>query len=520
VGETPLLPWRLPGGTKVHAVVQLIVEHMHEIDVLTLTLYISVSSHGSDQSHKRRKPTQNVTVDSWREFGELQEEKEKLQQKNEELQQQQDEYREQIRDLQQQLNGRVYVSPQRCYATGKGLEVAVVRRPTTVVMHAVDVDGRECNKPLGSLECELVSEANKAVVGCEVEKKNSQYEISYQPTHRGKHQLNIRVEGVHIGGSPFSLVVKTPAHLRQKDLLVVSSLMLSIVLVTLTSVKSPIQRLGSPIQIICGIAPPIGVAVRDSGEIVVVEYGNHCVSIFDQNGTKIRTFGSEGSARGQFKGPFGVTIDSAGNILIADGSNHRIQKFTAEGKFITAVGRKGSGHLEFDLPVDIGFNPTNKKVYICDCHGHRVQVLNENLTFSSSFGRVGFDNGELHYPMAVAFDSTGSVYVTSRANSRIQIFTPEGIFLRKFGREDSGVEELSYPTGISIDSNDIVYVTDQSNHRVSVFTRQGRLVQSFGNNGTRLGEFNQPCGIAVDKSGLVYVSDALNKRVQVFNSLG
>ena len=485
--------------------------------LLTLTL---CSSHGLDQSHKRRKPTQNVIADREREVRGLLEEKEKLQQKNEELQQQQDEYREQIRDLQQQLNSKLYVSPQRCYATGKALEVAVVGKKATAVVHAVDVDGRECDKPIGSLECELISEANNAVVGCEVEKKNSQYEISYQPTHRGKHQLNIRVEGVHIRGSPFSLVVKTPAHLRLGYLLIVSSLMLSIVLVTLTSVKSPIQRLGSPIQIICGIAPPWGVAVRDNGEIVVVEYGNHCVSIFDHNGAKIRTFGTVGSAQGQFNGSFGVAFDSAGNILIADGNNHRIQKFTAEGKFITAVGREGSRHLAFYLPVGIGFNPTNKKVYVCDCYNNRVQILNENLTFSSSFGRKGFGNGEFHYPMAVAFDSTGSVYVTSRADSRIQIFTPDGKFLRKFGKKGSGVEELDYPTAISIDSNDIVYVTDQSNHHVFIFTRQGRFIQSFGTNGTRLGEFDQPSGIAVDKSGLVYVSDALNKRVQVFNSLG
>ena len=141
------------------------------------------------------------------------------------------------------------------------MEVAVVGRPTTIVMHAVDVHGRECDKPLGSLECELISEANN-VVKCKVEKKNSQYEISYQPTHRGEHQLNIRIEEVPIKGSPFTVVGKTPAHLRLGYLLVVSSLMLSIVVVALTSVKSPIQRLGSPIQIICGIAPPIGVAVK------------------------------------------------------------------------------------------------------------------------------------------------------------------------------------------------------------------------------------------------------------------
>ena len=333
--------------------------HDGSVHVLTLALYVSVSSRGSDQFHKRGKPAQNVAADRDREFRELQREKKELQREKEELQQQQNECQEQIRDLQQQLNGKAYVSPQRCYATGKGLEVAVVGEQTTLVVHAVDIDGRECDKPFGSMECELISEANDLVVGCKVEKKNSQYEISYQPTHRGNHQLSIRVEGVHIRGSPFTLVVKTPAHLRQRDLLMVSSLMLLIVLVTLTSVKFPIQRIGSPIQIICGISSPWGVAFRDNGEIVVVEYGNHCVSVFDHNGTKIRTFGTEGSAQGQLKGPFGVAIDSVGNILVVDTGNHRIQKFTAEGKFIGAVGRKGSGHLEFDIPVGIGFNPSN-----------------------------------------------------------------------------------------------------------------------------------------------------------------
>ena len=465
-----------------------------------------VSSRGSDQFHSR--PAQNIAADREREFKELW-------QKKEELQQQQNKYQEQIRDLQQQLNHKAYVSPQRCYATGKGLEVAVVGRPTTLVMHAVDEDGRECDKPLGSMDCELVSEANDVVVGCKVEKKNSQYEVSYQPTHRGQHQLSIRVEGVHIRGSPFTVVVKTPVHLRQRDLLWVSSVMLLIVLVTLTSVKFP-TPIRNPIGIIYGISIPWGVAVRDNGEIVVVEYGNHCVSVFDHNGKKMRTFGTEGSTKGQFKSPFGVAVDSAGNILVADGWNHRIQKFTAEGKFLKAVGRNGTRHLEFNLPAGIGINHKNKKVYVCDCYNHRIQILNEDLTFSSSFGQIGCGDGEFHYPLAVAFDSTGYAFISGRSNSRIQVFTPEGKFVRKFGKEGSGEGELYYASSIGIDSNDIVYITDQTNHRVSTFTSQGKFIRSFGTNGTRLGEFDQPCGIAVDKSGQLYVSDAINKRVQIF----
>ena len=92
-----------------------------------------------------------------------------------------------------------------------------------------------------------------------------------------------------------------------------------------------VKRPEPPTKIIKGVSEPWGVAVRSNGEIVVAEWGDHCVSIFDHNGKKIRTFGTYGSAQGQFNHSCGVAIDSAGNILVADKGNHRIQMFTAEG---------------------------------------------------------------------------------------------------------------------------------------------------------------------------------------------
>ena len=279
----------------------------------------------------------------------------------------------------------------------------------------------------------------------------------------------------------------------------------------------PIQRLGSPIKNIEGVSQPWGMAVRDNGEIVVAEYGSHCISIFAPNGKKMRTFGTLGSAQGQFYHPIGVEVGSGGNIIVVDGWNHRIQKFTAEGKFLTAVGRNGCAHLEFNFPAGIGINPNNKKVYVCDCHNHRVQILNEDLTFSSSFGNLGSGDGHFNYPWDVAFDNTGSTYIADSLNNRIQVFTPEGKFLRKFGKQGSDEGELNWPSSVSIDSNDRVYVADREvNHRVSIFTSQGEFVRLFGTEGARPGQFNYPHGIAVDKSGLVYVSNCNNHRVEIF----
>ena len=387
--------------------------------------------------------------------------------------------------------GKVYthpVSPERCYATGKGLEVATVGEQATAILHAMDADGKEFEHPLINTSCELVSDTGGPTVKAAVQKKEkNKYTISYQPTHRGRHQLHMKVEGVPIRGSPFGVVARLS-----------------------------IQKLGTPIKTIGGLNWPWGVAVNQRGDIIVVENSGHCISIFSSIGEKIRTFGSKGSAQGQFNEPRGVAVDGDGNILVADENNHRIQKFTAGGKFLTTVGQRGNKHLEFSHPFGVAVNHRNRKVYICDKGNHRIQILNADLTFSSSFGSYGSGDGQFNIPWDVALDSTGKVYVADAGGHRIQVFTAEGKFVRKFGKKGSGDGELNQPTSVSVDSDDIVYVTEYKNNRVSMFTSEGQFVRSFGTKGKGPGQFNYPCGITVDRDGLVYVSDTLNNRIQIF----
>ena len=383
--------------------------------------------------------------------------------------------------------GKIYscpVSPERCYATGKDLKVATVGEQATAVLLAIDADGEKFEQPLVNTSCELVSDTGGPTVKAAVqEKEKNKYTISYQPTHRGRYQLHIKVEGVPIRGSPFAVIA--------------------------------VKNLSIPISTIGGLNSPWGVAVNQRGEIIVVQCGGHCISIFSPSGEKIRTFGSKGSAQGQFNWPRGVTIDGDGNILVVDG-NHCIQKFTPDGKFLIAVGQIGSKHLEFSTPSGVAINHRNRKVYICDRLNHRIQILNADLTFSSSFGGCGSGDGQFNSPWNVAFDSTGNVYVADYGGHCIQVFTGERRFLRKFGKEGIHDGELNFPTGVSIDSDDIVYVTEDGNHRVSIFTSEGQFLRSFGTLGVGPGQFNGPRGIAVDREGLVYVCDGSNNRLQIF----
>ena len=374
--------------------------------------------------------------------------------------------------------------PSKCHATGKGLEVAVVGEKSTCILHAVNIGGMPCEE-LIKLDCELVSEIRDTKTSCSIERRQSQYKISYQPTIKGRHQLHIRVEGQHIRGSPFSVAVKLP-----------------------------VEKLGTPILTIGGMRKPCGVAINHRGEMVVTNMDSHRIHVLSPSGEKLWSFGTHGSGEGQFNEPGGVAVDGEGNILVADAKNHRIQKFTAGGQFLTAVGTEGSGPLQFAYPHDIAISD---KGYVVDYRNHIcVQVLNPDLTFSHTFGKKGSGKGQFQSPCGIACDSTGKVYVTDGDNHRIQVFTAEGKFLRMFGQRGQGRGELRWPIGIAIDTSGIVYVGDSWNNRVSLFTSEGQFVTSFGRRGEGPGEFNIPAGLALESSGVLYVCDYMNNRVQLF----
>ena len=371
------------------------------------------------------------------------------------------------------------VCPEKFYATVKGLEVATVGEQSTVTVHAIDAQGSKFAKPLPLISCELVPSSGERMK-CEVKpSKSSEYQVDYRPTRRGRHQLHIKVCDQHIRGSPFAVLA--------------------------------LRKLEAPTRTITGLNDPWGVAVDKRGQIIIAESGGHCISIYS-SGKKIRSFGQEGSARGQFLSPRGVAVDRAGNILVLVQGNHRIQKFTADGDFIASVGSKGSKPLP--SMVGIGISPS-EKVYICDDYNHRVQILNPDLSFPIVFGSKGSGDGQFQYPWDIAFDSRGNVYVADGGNNRIQVFTEKGHFLRKFGKKGRGDGELNWPASVAIDSDDVVYLSERDNHRISLFTSEGHFLRSFGTRGKGPGQFNQPRGIAVDKDGLVYVCDRANKRLQI-----
>ena len=336
------------------------------------------------------------------------------------------------------------------------------------------------------LEAQLVSRLTDQTTKCVVTKRGKgEYEISYQPTVGGAHQLHVRVGGEEVRGNPFPVTVKTP-----------------------------VDKLGTVIKPI-RVEGPWGVAVNKSGEVIVAKLEAGCVSIFSVTGDKLRTLDTRGTAVGGMKDPQGIAVDSEDNILVADRGNCRLLKFSRGGDLMAAVGSEGDGPGQFKRPMGVCVNSVNGKVYVVDHGAHCVHILNSDLTFSSKFGSEGSGDGQFNHPWDIASDSTGCVYVADFGNHRVQVFTSDSGYLRQFGKVGSGSGELSRPVSICVDSDDLVYVGESGNDRVSVFTSEGEFLKSFGSRGSKQGQFNGPYGITVD-GGAVYVSSRYNNRVQMF----
>ena len=70
------------------------------------------------------------------------------------------------------------------------------------------------------------------------------------------------------------------------------------------------------------------------GSIYVADSGSHKIQKFNGAGSFISSWGSNGTANGQFTGPLSITSDPTGKILVADSGSHKIQQFNGAGKFL------------------------------------------------------------------------------------------------------------------------------------------------------------------------------------------
>ena len=392
-----------------------------------------------------------------------------------------------IKDIHKSI-GEIQCSYHPSFVRVNDSQLPIVGKESTSTIFFEFPDGSPVPLPPSHISCYLTPPDNNQPIECTVKEstQSGQYNVVFTPITRGLHQLHVRVHDINIPGSPLGIPVSISPKMR-----------------------------GNPVKSITGLNRPWGIDVTDDGLMIVSEYYGHCITVLDREGKKIKSFGSQGSGRGQFKYPTGIAVTSNRTILVGDSHNHRIQELTMEGECIACIGEKGNGPLQFQYPKGIIINKTTGQVFVVDESNHRIQVLNPDLTFSYTFGSNGSGQGQFVYPRDVTLDSKGFVYVADIDNHRIQKFTPESRFVDMFGTKGPKPGQLNCPSGITVDDNDLLYVTEDGNHCVSIFTTSGEFIHCFGEKGNKEGQLNAPKEL-FDRYGCLYVCDYWNKRIEVY----
>jgi DNA-binding beta-propeller fold protein YncE len=245
-----------------------------------------------------------------------------------------------------------------------------------------------------------------------------------------------------------------------------------------------------------GFVWPVQMIAGPKNSLIVSDEGNHTISFWAKDGTKLNSWGDHGSGEGELDRPSGITLDSDGNLIVADTMSHRIQKFTIEGKFISSFGEHGSGDGQFDMPWGVDVDPDDGSIVVGDWRNDRVQKFSAEGEYVLQFGSSGSGRGEMCRPAGVSVDKHGDIYVADRGNHRIQLFGQGGNFVDVFtgnaGLSKSGriyitanpkvlrsrelidlVDEknLRGPASVRL-FGDLMFIPDAGSHRIQIYKKE------------------------------------------------
>ena len=372
-------------------------------------------------------------------------------------------------------------------AEGEGLKEGIVARKAQFNLITRNAERKQCHDERDRVTVEIMDKEERVCV-TELridDNKDGIYNISYFPRVQGTIKILVKVNGEHIHGSPFAVIVK-PFQVK------------------------PVLCIGKEGSGEGLLSNPLGVAVTAKDEVVVADNQNHRVQVFDSNGTFLRSFGRQGKYAGEFENPTGIAIDKDGNILVSEYYNHRVQIFSRKGTHLGSFGGKGSLDSQLLNPWGLSLDSTGN-VIVADTGNKLIKIFTPDGRFVMKIG----GQGSFSYPIHCV--QCGEYFIVSDQDEHcIKVFDRERNFKFNFGKNGEGDGELNRPCFLSVTQSKYLLVSDEENHRIQVFELDGKFVGKFGTNGSKLGEFNDPFSVAVLSNDQIVVSDRSHNRFQIF----
>ncbi|MFA4867726.1 MAG: NHL repeat-containing protein [Pedobacter sp.] len=200
-----------------------------------------------------------------------------------------------------------------------------------------------------------------------------------------------------------------------------------------------------------------------------VEYGYTS----GQNYSKYFSFGSEGSAAGQFSFAMHVEVDANNNIYVSDEGNNRVQKFDKDGKYLeTFFLGSGARAIAFLKNGNTVVSRTQSSSY--------VKLIDKQKNVLKEWGTYGTGDTQFKNIEEITVDDEDNIYIVDGQNNAVKKFDQNGEFLLKFTAATKTTEQVDgpYPYGICFLNNKI-FVTSPRNDLVRVFDKTGKYLKSW-----------------------------------------
>nr|KAG5707464.1 hypothetical protein BaRGS_011968 [Batillaria attramentaria] len=299
----------------------------------------------------------------------------------------------------------------------------------------------------------------------------NRYTFRFLPDREVKYQIEVKVKGQPIKGSPFIVQAYR--------------------LTTSWGVQQPFHACADKTK---QLYKGWGMAVSLTRErLYVADRDNHTICVYKLEENAVHRalvpvydfcFGTFGGRPGQFNKPSGIDVhDNFNRVAVVDKDNHRVQMFDLDGKYLFTFGRPAADETE---------------------------------------ERKG---GVLCYPWDVAFRHDGYIAVTNSKMNNVQVFTLDGTFFHMWPPvETTDRPPIHSPRGVCWDKDRCLYITDFENDTLVVVSSDFEahhtyICETDGPARDRQRGFYRPQGVLIDPKGFVLVCDSRNRQVLRFNPL-
>ena len=223
---------------------------------------------------------------------------------------------------------------------------------------------------------------------------------------------------------------------------------------------------------------PHSLTIDKDDNVWLTDVGLHQVFKFDRTGNLLMVIGERGVAgedATHFNMPTDVAVAPDGSFYVSDGyGNSRIVKFSPDGTYLTSWGSKGTAPGQFDVPHSITLDPQGR-VYVADRGNARLQIFDGAGKFITEW-----KSASLGRPWAVRINEAGNVFIIDGGDqpefwpdrARILKLDSEGNILASFGSYGEAPGQFIWPHTIAIGPDDTLYIGEvATGMRIQKFTK-------------------------------------------------